>query len=313
MGLILVTDSTGFVGRNLVSRLATEGRPIRCLLRPSRHVQQLPKSVRFSAVSASLSDPPALRTAMQDVTEVIHLLGEEDPDQQRRIPEHGADTRNLIEAAQEVGIRRIVYVSRLGADRASAYTLFRARGEAEWAVRESGMQATVVRSAISYGRDDAFTNVLALLARATPVFLPVPHAGLSRFQPIWVDDLVRCIVEALDRSDLIGQTIPVGGPDHFTFDQIVTLVLDAAHIQRRLLHVRMPLMGFAMRLANLLLPRNPTPRWWLDLLAAGSATDLTATMRTFSFKPQPFAQSLGYLAEKQHWRRDLLRYVLGHG
>jgi uncharacterized protein YbjT (DUF2867 family) len=311
MGLILVTDPTGFVGRNLVRRLVAEGRQVRCLLRPSRHVQQLPKSVGFSAISASLSDPPALRTSMQDVTQIIHLLGEEDPDQQRRIPEHGEDTRNLIEAAEEAGINRIVYVSRLGADRASAYTLFRARGEAEWAVRQSGLQATIVRSAIAYGPDDAFTNVLVLLARAMPVFLPVPAAGLSRFQPIWVEDLARCIVDALDRRDLIGQTVPVGGPDHFTFEQMVTLVLDAAHVRRRLLRVRMPLMGFAMGLANLLLPRNPTPRWWLDLLAAGSATDLTATIRAFGFKPQPFAPSLGYLGEQPHWRRHLLRYVFG--
>ena len=313
MGMILVTDATGFIGRNLVSRLAADGRQVRCLLRPSRHVQQLPKSVHFSAVSASLSDLPALRTAMQDVTEIIHLLGEDDPDKQRKIPEHGADTANLIEAAQEAGIRRVVYVSRLGADRASAYTLFRARGEAEWAVRESGLDATVVRTAITYGPDDAFTNILVLLARAMPVFLPVPSAGLSRFQPIWVEDLVRCIVEALDRRDLIGQTVPVGGPDHYTFEQIVTLVLSAARVRRRLLRLRMPLVGFAIAIGNLLLPRNPTPRWWLDVLAAGSATDLTATMRAFNFKPRPFAQSLGYLAEQQHWRRDLLRFVLGLG
>jgi uncharacterized protein YbjT (DUF2867 family) len=311
MGMILVTDATGFVGRNLVSRLAAQGRQVRCLIRPSRHVQQLPKSVNFSAVSANLSDLPALRTAMQDVTEIIHLLGEDDPDQQRRIAQHGADTANLVEAAQEAGIRRILYVSRLDSDRASAYKLFRARGEAEWALRESGLETTVVRTAIAYGPDDAFTNVIVLLARAIPIFLPVPSASLSRFQPIWVEDLVRCIVEALDRRDLIGQTVSVGGPDHFTFDQIVTLVLDAARVRRQLLHVRAPLMGLAAGLANLLLPRNPTPRWWLDLLAAGSATDLTATMRTFNFKPRPFSQSLGYLAEQQHWRRELLRFMLG--
>ncbi len=309
--MILVTDATGFVGRSLVRRLAGDGHQVRCLLRPSRHIQQLPTSVHFSAVSASLSDPPALRTAMQDVSSIVHLLGEDNPDQQRRIATHGEDTANLIEAAKEVGIRRVVYVSRLGADRASAYTLFRARGEAEWALRESGLQMTILRAAISYGPEDAFTNILALLAGAIPLVMPVPSAGLSRFQPMWVDDLVRCIVETLDRRDLTDQIVAVGGPDHFTFEQMVAVVLEAAGIRRRLLPIRVPLASLAIGLGDLVLPRNPTPRWWLDLLAAGSATDLTATTRSFGFKPRSFAQSLDYLGNRQRWRRDLLRFVFG--
>ena len=79
--MILITDTTGFIGRAVVRRLAEEQAEVRCLLRPSRHEQRLPPGIPFSTVSASMGDLPALRTTMQDVTAILHLMGEDDPDQ----------------------------------------------------------------------------------------------------------------------------------------------------------------------------------------------------------------------------------------
>ncbi len=309
--MILTTGATSFVGRAVVRRMADEQYQVRCLLRPSRHEQQLPPGVPFSTVSASMSDLPALRTAMQDVTAIVHLTGEEDLDHGGTLQSHVEDTVNLITAAQETGVRRFVYLSRLGADRASAYPLFRARGEVESAIHASGLDYTILRSPIIYGPEDTSTNMLVMLAQAIPFVLPVPETGQSRFQPIWVLDLAACVLAALDRDDLIGQTVPLGGPEHFTFEQMVTEVLAAAGIRKRLVHVRMSLTQWAVMLADTLLPRNPVPFWWLDLLTVGSATDLVTVPRHFDFEPWRLAECLDYLRRKRPWRRDLLRFILG--
>nr|HID12962.1 NAD-dependent epimerase/dehydratase family protein [Anaerolineae bacterium] len=308
--MILIAGATGFVGRAVVRRLAAERREVRCLLRPSRREQRLPTGILFSTVSASMDDLPALRTAMQDVTAVVHLTWEEDFDQGGTLHSHAKDTANLVAAAQEADVPRFIYLSRLGADRASAYPLFRARGEAEAAVRESGLDYTILRVAVTYGPEDAFTNVLAMLAKAVPFVLPIPDVGMSCFQPLWIVDLVTCIVATLDRDDLIGQVIPLGGPEHFAFEQMVAQVLAAVGVRRRLMHVRMPLVRGVIRLFDALLPRNPTPPWWLDLLAVGSATELGTIPRHFGFEPARFAQCLEYLRRKRSWRRDLVRFVL---
>ncbi len=310
--MILVTDATGFVGRAVVRRLAAEQREVRCLLRPSRREQRLPADILFSTVSASMSDPPALRTAMQDVMAVVHLVGAEDAEHGRRLQNCVKETANLVEAAREAGVRRFIHLSRLGADRLSAYPLFRARGEAEAAVHGSELDYTILRAAVAYGPEDAFTNVLAMLAKAIPFVLPIPDVGLSRFQPLQIVDLARCIVAALDRDDLIGQTIHLGGPEHFSFEQMVAVVLAAVEVRKRLVRVRMPLIQVVIELCDLLLPRTPTPRWWLDLLTVGSATDLVTVQRHFGFDPAPFVQSLDYLRRKRPWRRDLVRFVLGY-
>jgi len=142
--------------------------------------------------------------------------------------------------------------------------------------------------------------------------LPVPDVGLSRFQPLWVVDLAKCIVATSDRDDLIGQTISLGGPEHFTFEQMVVEVLAAAGMRRRLVRVRIALMRAMFVLLDALLPRNPVPSWWLNLVTVGSATELGAVPRAFGFEAVRFAQHLDYLGRKRPWRRDLVRFVKGH-
>ena len=311
--MLLVTNVTGFVGRALVYRLAAQRREARCLLRASRHEQKLPTGILFSSVAASFDDQPALRTAMQDVHAVVHVAGEFGLEQAGTLETHVEETANLVEATREVGVSRFVYVSRLGADRTSAYPYFRVLGEAEAKVVESGLDYTILRPAITYGKEDAFTNVLTMLAKMIPLVLPIPGSDLARFQPLWVVDLVRCIEETLDRDDLIGRTVPLGGPEHFSFEQVVLHVLAVARVRRWLWRVPVPLMEWFILTVDTLLPNTPTPGWWLDLLVVGSATDLVTVQRHFDFEPARFTERLEYLGRKRAWRRDLLRLVFRQG
>jgi len=309
--MILITDTTGFIGRATVRELTEMRNDVRCLLRPARHEQRLPKGTAVSIVSAAMDDLPALRTSLQDVTAVLHLMGEDGPDHERLKYRHAEDTANLLQAAQEVGVRRFVYLSRLGAERTSAYPLFQARGEAEVLVRESGLDYTILQPAITYGQEDAFTNVLAMLGQSFPFVVPIPDAGRARFQPLWVGDLVRCLADTIARDDLIGQTITLGGPEHFTLDQMMQQIMTKAGIQKRIVRMSPPVAHFVTEMSNGLLPRSPIPYRWLDVLAMGSATDLTNVSRTFGFEPHRFTDQLNYLQHDRHWRWELLRFVIG--
>jgi uncharacterized protein YbjT (DUF2867 family) len=310
--MILVTSPTSFVGRAVVRRLAAEDFGIRCLLQPSRYEQQLPKAVTFSIASASLSDVPALRAAMQGVRAVIHLSRGEERLEEQTLHDQPLHTANLLKAAQEAGVTRFVYLSRLGATPASAYPLFRVKGDSEVEIHQSGLDYTVFRSAVIYGADDAFTTRLVMLAKICPLVLPIPDVGMARFQPLWVEDLARCIVATIERDDLIGRTVPLGGPEHYTLEQMIRRVLEAAGVRRYLLHVGMPLMQTGSDLLEPLLVRNPTPDWWLDLAAVGSATELGAVPKHFGFEPCQFTRCLSHLRRRRPWRRDLIRHVLGY-
>jgi NADH dehydrogenase len=308
--MILITGATSFVGRAVIQRLACAECPIACLLRPSRREQTLPTGISACAVSASMHDLPALRTAMQKVTAIVHLSGEEDIDYNDKLQGHVEDTANLLAAAQEAGVRRIVYLSRLGADRSSAYPIYHTFGEVETMIRASDLDYTILQAPIVYGPGDHFTTTLVMLAKMIPLALPIPAAGMARFQPLGVADLSMCILRTLEQERLVRQTIPLGGPEHFTFEQMVTEVLTAANVQKRLLKTRVPFIEWEIAIAHALLPRNPTPYWWLDLLATGCATDLMTVPRHFDFEPVRLADNLDYLRQKRPWRRDFLRFIL---
>jgi NADH dehydrogenase len=257
-----------------------------------------------------MRDLPALRTTLQDVSAVIHMTDEQEPGPVEAMEQHVQDTTNLVTAMQEVDKRRIIYMSRMGAEVSSAYTLFRMRGQSETLVRESGLDYTILRPALTFGPEDTFTNLIAALAKTIPFVLPIPDTGMSRFQPLWIEDLATCAAETTDRHDLIGHTVPIGGAEHFTLEQLATEVLAALRIRRRTMHVRMPFMRYASQLFDLTLPRNPAPRWLLDQLTLGSAGELGSIPRCFGFEPGRFAQRLDYLRQKRPWRRELLRFLL---
>jgi NADH dehydrogenase len=211
------------------------------------------------------------------------------------------------------GAPRIIYVSRLGADVASAYPLFRIRGEAEALVTSSALEHVVIQPTITFGAEDAFTNVIAMLAKSIPVLLPIPDPGLARFQPLWVGDLARCVSAAVDRADLLDKAVQIGGPEHFTLEQMVSELLNVLRIRRLKMHIRMPFARGASSILDLLFPRNPVPLWMLDIVEKGSATDLGAIPRNFGFEPSRFSRGLEHLRRRRAWRRDLLDFLLDLG
>jgi NADH dehydrogenase len=256
-----------------------------------------------------MDDLPALRAATQGVSAISHRRGEETLSGDETLAAHTDETASVIEAARHSGVPRFIYVSRLGADAASAYELFRVRGEAEAMVVQSGLDYTVLQSAITYGADDAFTNVVAMIVKSVPGILPIPDPGLARFQPLWVGDLARCVATAVTREATIGATISLGGPEHFTLEQMVSELLDVLEVRRMALHLRMPFARAASSIFDVLVPRNPIPLWMLDIIEKGCATDLGSVPRNFGFEPIRFSRGLDYLRRRRAWGGELLHFL----
>ena len=308
--MILITDATSFVGRALTRHLIYAEQEVCCLLQPSRREQRLPPGIRCNTIAASMTDLPALRTSLQDVTTVVHSIEDSKLAADGDVDSHVTSTRVLIEAMEEVGVRRLIYVSLVGADRSSAYPLLRIRGDAEALLKASGLDITVIQPTLVYGEGDFFTHIVAMTAKTSPFVLPIPHTGMARFQPLYIDDLATCIRLSIERQDLVGQTLSIGGPEYFTYPQMVSSILAAMGIRRRLIQIQMGLAHGVSGVLEGMLPQNPLPLWFLNLLDAGLATELRAIPTQFGFEPGRFAQCIQYLSNKQRWRRQMVRYVL---
>ena len=306
--MVLITGTTGFVGRALLRQLLREGRELCCLIRPSGRDPCLP-SGKIHVATSTLHDLSSLRVAMQGVDTVIHLVGawrDRGADSAEWVNRQG--TANVVEAALEAGVRRFVYLSHIHADRNSAYALLRSKGAAEEIIRSSGLRYTILRSSLIFGPDDHFTTVLAMLLKVIPVVFPLVGEGKTRFQPIHVDDAARCLAGCLDAYHLVDTVLRIGGPQHLSYAEVLDAVMEVMRVRRVRVRVRLPAVRTLARVSNLFFPYPPVGNAQIDLFAIDNTTDLGNVPRNFDFEPQRFAASIDYLRRKG-WRRAFLRYA----
>ena len=309
MNTILVTGGTGFIGLALVRHLTEAGHQVRILLRASSRSPNLPRSVPVEVTVSGLNDERGLRAAMVGVDTVYHLAGSEWRGVYASLVETDIQgTQNVVAAAIDARVKRLFFVSHLGADRASAYPVLKAKAIAEEFIRRSGIDYTILRTAIVFGHNDGFTTGLAQLLSTLPRIFLVPGDGESLLQPLWVEDLATCLTWALDDDRTLNQMYEIGGPEYLTFNQIILTIMEVLGIQRRIIHLRQPYLRAITVLFENLLPSTPVSVYWLDYLATNRASALDAIPRLFNLMPSRMSQRLAYL-EDQNWRRAMLRSI----
>lgn len=308
--MVLVTGATGFVGQALIRKLSQAGIPVRILIRPSRASPNLPTGIPVEVAISSLLDKRGVRAALVGVEAVIHLAGAENSGSETQLKLVDVEgTRVLATAARHAKVRRLLYLSHLGAEPASAYPVLQAKALAENHILKSQVPYTILRSAPVYGEGDHFTTSLARMLAVSPLVFPLPGDGTTTLQPVWIEDLATCLHWALEDPELAGVRLELGGPEFFTLEQITEMVMQAARIRRWVIHTSpISLRGMAW-LVTRALPRPPVTPFWLDYLASSKTAGLDALPRLFGLKPALMEEQLGYL-KRGRWGWKLLREQL---
>jgi uncharacterized protein YbjT (DUF2867 family) len=292
--MICVTGATGFLGRHLLRRLLAAGEAVRCLARPGSPGMDWLRDQPVEVATVSLRRAEAMAAAMTGARQLIHLAApvREARDTAMRDWCRTA-TSCLVEAARTARVERVLMVSPLGSGPEAGFPFLRACDAAEETLRASGVPFVILQSSVMFGDGDRLlSGVIRQLARMGVVV--VPGTGQSMLQPIWVGDVASCLLRSLREEAVLDRTLPVGGPQHLTFEGIADQVAQMANLPLVKLHLGRRGLGWLSRLLEGL-GRSPFPAYrHLELLDAGSVTAPEAVWRTFGFQPMPLNEGLAY-------------------
>jgi len=283
--MILVTGSTGFVGRSLMAALQQGDRPV-------------------LAYTGRINDRLALGEALEGVETVIHLAGAEARDRKRLLRLVDLQgTERLLAAMRQAGAQRLVFLSRLNAEPASMHSLLQVKGQAERLIRQSGIPYVILRSATLYGRDDRFLNVIAGLAYWSWPVMWLPGGGRIATQPLWVEDLARCLAAAVERDDMLGQTLELAGEERLRYSDLARHVLRTAGLNRYELGVTPKLIRPLSAVLFGWWRRPPVTRFFLDRFSVPEVAATDSVYAHFGFRPGRIGQHTSYLRGRGlQWR-----------
>ena len=297
---VAIAGGSGFIGRAIVRRLGDTAH-VRVLTRNPDAVRSPPGRNGAEFVRADVTDAASLEPTMVGVRVAINAAqfdGYPIENPRRGLTFERVDyggTVAMIAAARKAAVGRIIYISGAAADEQSRQPGFRAKGRAERAIRESGLDYTIFRPSLVYGADDRVTNLLARAIKYAPIFA-IPGTGKQVVQPVAVDDLAACVaMAAMGRGR--NATFAIGGPEPMNFDELIRLMMDLSGHHRPIVHVPQALMRMAGMLGEML-PRPVFSRDAVDFLVADNPCDNGPLIAEFGIRLTSARVGMSYLKPK---------------
>lgn len=213
---VLVTGASGFIGRLLTKALINEGFHVRCLVR--RVADSCDSAVE--TVCGDLLEPDSLPDVMAGVDTayyLVHAMAGGRAGFERRDRDAA---ENFVRAAEEAGVRRVIYLGGLGETGDDLSEHLKSRLEVADILKSGKFATTFLRAAIIIGAGGASFEMVRALVKRLPLMI-TPRWVMTRCQPIAVEDVISYLVGCLKDDRTSGGTFDIGGPDVLTYKEMM--------------------------------------------------------------------------------------------
>ncbi|MCI0441223.1 MAG: NAD(P)H-binding protein [Chloroflexi bacterium] len=296
--LHVVTGAFSYTGRYIARRLLAMDRRVKTLTgHPSN---PNPFGDRVSAEPFNFDNPAALARSLEGVDTLYNTYWIRFPKGELTHMKAVENSKALIRAAEEAGVRRLVHISITNASADSPLPYFSGKALVEEAIKDSRLSYAMLRPTVAFGKEDILVNNIAWTLRKFPFFTMFGDGGY-RIRPIYVDDLAELAVREGQQNDSVA--FDAVGPETFTFEEMVRLIGEKIGKHRRIVHVRpgiahflSGIVGYLVRdvtltrdeidslMANLLVSNAPPTghtrlTHWLDDNAATLGTRYTSEVK----------------------------------
>lgn len=301
---IIILGGSGFIGKQLAFTLANRGRQVTIPCRHPHRNNAFLVHPNIRVVAANVLDPAQLEPLCKGQDAVINLIGilhQRKSDDFRRV--HVNFIKTLVAACSKNNIKRLLHLSALGADQATGSSLYlRSKGEGENLLHTFGqkdMQVTSFQPSVVFGKNDQFTNRFADIVKLCLGFLPLacPHSKLA---PVYVGDLVQRIIDAIEDRKTHSQRYTICGPEVFTMQQILELIINSMQVKCRII----PLGNGLSKMQAMILQNLPGKLFTMDNYRSLQTDNVCKNGVLCSTSLRQYIQDMGIMfGNKKHYDR----------
>jgi len=280
---ILVAGASGFLGSHVLKALNRHSHQVLALSR------RLPAEEYCEFVPCNFTKDELPIEKIRDCDAIVNLVGIKRRQGKQSFQNvHVGTTRRLIDAAYRSGIKRFIHISVVASRPNPRLPYHHTKWLSEEMVRTSGLDYTILRPAVIYGRGDDMISHLVKMIRFFPLF-PIVGRGNSILQPIDVRDVAAAVVATLEKPVAIGKSYDVVGPERLKLKEVVQRVARAVSLNLAIVPTPVWFQRIAVHTMNRL-SKNPlsTPAQ-LQMLIDGLYGDQQPLRRDLGIEPRQFS------------------------
>ncbi|MBN1901054.1 NAD(P)H-binding protein [Candidatus Sumerlaeota bacterium] len=276
--MILVTGATSHTGSYLIPHLIDKDYSVRCLVRTQMNEVFIPKE-KVQIARGDLEHPETVVRALNGVDTLVHVA-------------HIRFASDIVPLCRQAGVSRAIFISST-----RRFTKFPCESatqviEGEDVIRKSGLRYTLLRPSMIYGgsRDNNMTKLVEQIRRHS--IFPLFGKGDNLFQPVFVFDLVKAIIDCLENDRTINREYTLAGSEPFSYRDCVKTI--ALALNRKIHLVPLPL-GLCLFLARIYEKTTRKPRFTAEQIqrfGEDKVFDIQPARDDFGFDPRPFSEGI---------------------
>ena len=236
---VLLLGATGFVGSRLIPELARRNIALRFLVRdPSKVSARFPHLEAGEVVQGDLLTGKGVGEALKGIHSayyLVHSMGGKSLFRNMEFAEKDKQAaQNFMSAANDTGLKRVIYLGGLGEARDNLSEHLKSRAEVAEVLSSGTPASTILRAAIIIGAGGASFEMLRYLVERLPIMV-CPKWIDTRIQPIALRDVLGYLLGCLLNPRTAGETFDIGGPEILTYREMMQNYAEARGIAQRVI------------------------------------------------------------------------------
>ncbi len=295
--MILLTGATGFIGGHVLKVMSEKNLQIRCLSRkPMRS-----ENPNISYVTGDVLDYESLIGVTEGVDTVyyfIHMMGKQKEQEKFDVLDRIAVT-NMVRACEVNGVKRIIHLTGMSNPQEKLSHHLASRREVEDIIRNSGINYTIFRASVIMGRGGGAFEILDAAVRKFPI-IPVFNWEKTKVQPIYIGDVIRYLVECLDKKETINRSFDIGCSEILTYRELMQQYAKELGLKRVFIQIPGSWHKVSALVLGKLAPVNPdVVHWLIESLQNTMVCEPNDLKKIFGFEPISFRESIRKIVESE--------------